>query len=80
MTIKKDQHISRHERWVKSHPSQREVLQRYLMKKEKSQNYLKLIKWFSIVSISVLMVLLTSIVLTNERILESFETQVHEVK
>lgn len=50
------------------------------MKKEKRQNYLKLIKWFSVASISVLMILLTHIVLTNEKILESFETQVHEVK
>ena len=80
MEQKKDHHISRRERWVKSHPSQREVLRDYLMKKEKVQKYSKLIKWFGIASISILTALLTSTVLTNERILESLETQVHEDK
>lgn len=53
------------------------MLHSYLMKKRKHS---KLIKWFGIVSISLLTVLLTSTVLTNERILESVRTQIYDVK
>lgn len=80
MNAKKDYHISRCERWIKSHPSQREVLHKYLMEQKKREKYAKLIKWFGIASISLLTVLLTSVVLTNERVLESLDSQVHQSK
>jgi hypothetical protein len=80
LNVKKDHHLGIHDRWDRGHQGQREVLRTYLMRRQKQQERSTSAKWIGIASIFVIAFSLSSIVFTNERVLEHLQPRVDAVK